>query len=758
MGQGPPFIGPRPFTEADAEVFFGRKSELAALAAEVLSTQIVLLYASSGSGKSSLISAGLIPAMRGEEFKVSQARLNTLASSDEQMPIDLLCEAIRNSALGSSTEQPSLLILDQFEEIIVAVRYAELRALSDTVYSTMAENPLARIVISFREEYLAKVGGLFNKATEVSVGHFHLDRLSRAGALEAFGRSLDTVGFQVEPEAGELFLKKVAPPPQRHKSEVGFEPLYLQLLGSQLWSSIANRASAGTSPDAHGLDDVHPVVTVADVRRLVDFDQAIEVFYNSTISRVCKSRHVTEKAMRDWIDRELVTADETRSMVRRQFNETVGLRTGALDDLVKHGLLRTEPRGEDLWLELAHDQLVERVREFNRIWWSKLVYTLLRDRDTRSNIATSASRWDLQRWLQSRTMLWSLSSGVRESGIQLSRRYGHWLPFAQKRSNGELDRLALRAFVLTGTLINSAVFLYRNSTSTDVPVVLTLTDVEGLDAETAKRRLQATALNLGRTDQLLATVNVSVTVSWVRLLSRLLTRSATGAPPIDRRRGWYVAALACTDVVLTLLRWAVRNGLIANCLDPAGQIQRSRGLGPPEVEVVRRCMSLEDTSSWSRDCPVLLVLDWRSGVDGTSGFERFSNQEVPLYESALRARGAIAAWCCRADVRRRGWRDGISGIGLPSRGQRIYYMIERGNVVAWRTVKDSEFPVQLRAANTEAQGNVPRISGQEIQIEKRFPEILTSLIVSSEATPSRLREYAEQWFRAGLSRRGRRET
>jgi hypothetical protein len=499
------------------------------------------------------------------------------------------------------------------------------------------------------------------------------------------------------------------------------------------------------------------VVTVMDIRNLVDFDQAIEVFYDSTISQVCESHDVTEKAMRDWIDGELVTADETRSMVRRQANETNGLRTSALDDLVKHGLLRTEPRGEDLWIELAHDQLVERVREFNRTWWAGRVYALLRHRDKRRDIAIAASRWDLQRWAQSRATLWSLATGVRESGIQLSRRYGHWLPFAKKRSDRELDRLALRAFVLTGTLINSAVFLYRSATTPTVPSALTLTDVEGLDAEAAKRRLQATALNLGRTNQLLAAANVFVTAVWARLLSRLLTRSVVGAPPVNRRRRWYVAVLFSADVGLTLLRWAVRNGLIKSCLDPVGQTQRSRALSRGEAEVVRRCISLEDVALWSRDHPVLLVLDWRNKVDGTRAFERFLNQEVPLYESALRTRGAIAAWCFRADVRRRGCRDAISGIGLPSRGLRTYYMIERGSVVAWRMMRDLEFPVQLQDNTTEATGNVPRAQGQvlPVQNEKRFIQILTSLIVSSEAMPSWWGEYTEQYFRTTLSRRHR---
>lgn len=755
MDQETPFIGPRPFTEADAGIFFGRKNEIVALAAEVVSAQIVLLYAPSGSGKSSLISAGLVPAMRKKGFQVSQERLNTLALGDERAHVDSLCEAIRQSAHQSSAEQPSLLVLDQFEEIIVAVTYAELRTLSETVYSAMAENPMARVVISFREEYLARADALFNKATEASVGNFHLNRLSRRGALEAFVRSLGMVGFQVEPEAGELFLQQLAPPTRRVRSEVEFEPLYLQLLGSQLWSSIENRGSAGTQ-DADGPSDVHPIVTVADVRRLVDFDQAIEVFFNSTIRHVCASRRVTEKAMRDWIDRELVTPDETRSMVRRQVNETEGLPTSILDDLVTQGLLRTEPRGDDLWLELAHDQLVERIREFNRVWWTGRVYALLRERSTRFDIAMAASRWDMQRWGQSRTTIWSFSTGIRESGLQLSRWYGGWLPFVHKRSNPELDRLALRVFVLTGTLINSAAFLYRFATTSDVPPTLTLTGIEGLDSDAAKRRLQATALNLGRTEQVLAAVNSLTTIAWARVLSRLLTRSVTGAERMERRRWLFVAALFSSDAALTLLRWAVRNGLIENCLNPAdaGQIQRAPALGRGEAGLVRRCMSLEDAASWSRDRPVLLVLDWRGGTDTTRWFQRFKNQEVPLYESALRARGATAAWCCRSDVRRRGWRDAVSGIGFPSRGQRTYYMIEGGNVVAWRTVRSNEFPAKLQGDHAGARE--PLVGDWDIRLEKRFITILTALIVSSEAAPLPWREFGEGYFKSGLRHRNRR--
>ena len=104
----------------------------------------------------------------------------------------------------------------------------------------------------------------------------------------------------------------------------------------------------------------------------------------------------------------------------------------------------------------------------------------------------------------------------------------------------------------------------------------------------------------------------------------------------------------------------------------------------------------------------------------------------------------------------RGWRDAVSGIGYPSRGQRIYYMIERGNVVAWRTVNSNEFPGQVRADTNGAESIALSAQNPAIPAEGQFKEILTALIVSSEAAKSPWREYRETFLRAGQGRRNRR--
>lgn len=62
-----PYVGPRTFTYAERNVFFGREREARDLLARVVSERMLLFYAQSGAGKSSLLQTRLIPHLREEE-------------------------------------------------------------------------------------------------------------------------------------------------------------------------------------------------------------------------------------------------------------------------------------------------------------------------------------------------------------------------------------------------------------------------------------------------------------------------------------------------------------------------------------------------------------------------------------------------------------------------------------------------------------------------------------------------------------------
>ncbi len=60
-----PYPGLRPFQESEAHLFFGRAEQIDELLAELERSRFVAVLGSSGSGKSSLVRAGLLPALHG---------------------------------------------------------------------------------------------------------------------------------------------------------------------------------------------------------------------------------------------------------------------------------------------------------------------------------------------------------------------------------------------------------------------------------------------------------------------------------------------------------------------------------------------------------------------------------------------------------------------------------------------------------------------------------------------------------------------
>lgn len=69
-----PFKGLAAFTEDDAELFHGRDSEIARVAAAVRRRPVTLVAGPSGCGKSSLVRAGVLPRSRAEGMSVSELR------------------------------------------------------------------------------------------------------------------------------------------------------------------------------------------------------------------------------------------------------------------------------------------------------------------------------------------------------------------------------------------------------------------------------------------------------------------------------------------------------------------------------------------------------------------------------------------------------------------------------------------------------------------------------------------------------------
>jgi hypothetical protein len=195
-----PYVGPRTFNRAEGERFFGREREARDLLARVISERLVLFYAQSGAGKSSLINTRLIPQLQAAGFgvlpvgRVSGALpagietveniyvFNLLLSLDQsQSDPEPLSQTSLSHFLARLTSPdgeryyydhnvetlptqdelyeaaPSVLIIDQFEEIVTThpEHWPERAGFFRQLDQAMAADPLLWVVLSLREDYIA---------------------------------------------------------------------------------------------------------------------------------------------------------------------------------------------------------------------------------------------------------------------------------------------------------------------------------------------------------------------------------------------------------------------------------------------------------------------------------------------------------------------------------------------------------------------------------------------------------------------------
>jgi hypothetical protein len=91
----PPYLGLSTFQERDADLFFGREKLVADLVDRIEHTSFLAVLGASGSGKSSVVRAGLIPELRGGALPGSQHwRYAVLKPGDR--PLDALAAALAN--------------------------------------------------------------------------------------------------------------------------------------------------------------------------------------------------------------------------------------------------------------------------------------------------------------------------------------------------------------------------------------------------------------------------------------------------------------------------------------------------------------------------------------------------------------------------------------------------------------------------------------------------------------------------------------
>jgi Ca-activated chloride channel homolog len=194
-----PFRGLDPYRFRDRPIFFERETETRSLLQLITIYRASLLYGESGSGKSSLINAGLIPELLENGFTPERIRVQPIvdsefvveriegSSSSEFIPSALLKDTKRTTISTSSllstikslkSKQTPVLIFDQFEEFHTlagelnedqqrGAREAQ-QNITKVLLSLIQEPGISvRSLLVFREDYLAKFDELFYLCPEL---------------------------------------------------------------------------------------------------------------------------------------------------------------------------------------------------------------------------------------------------------------------------------------------------------------------------------------------------------------------------------------------------------------------------------------------------------------------------------------------------------------------------------------------------------------------------------------------------------------
>ncbi len=134
-----PYMGLKSFEEEDADLFYGRDEVVQALQAKVKTTNFLVVTGASGTGKSSVIKAGLIPIVREKGFRILptirptryplQALSAVLAEAKIMEPDTDLSKGVPDEIVEKLLAQKTLILVDQYEELITQCNDAQARQL-----------------------------------------------------------------------------------------------------------------------------------------------------------------------------------------------------------------------------------------------------------------------------------------------------------------------------------------------------------------------------------------------------------------------------------------------------------------------------------------------------------------------------------------------------------------------------------------------------------------------------------------------------
>lgn len=474
-----PYPGLRPYDEAEWPIFFGRERMVDAVVSRLVASHFVVVHGDSGSGKSSLIRAGVLPRLSQEQAR-GGARWRTCIALPRGGPLRNIATALaRLDGRGDDAEQvlalrralnlgrraPAALaglmlrdehdhlclLVDQFEELFEFARSAggagEARLLTDALVA-LAEAPPRGLylVLTMRSEFLGACARFTGLAEAVNAQQYLLPPMSAADLVRAVREPAPLFDGEVAPALAERLAADAAGidglPLVQHALMLLHRAKAAQ--GSAAWrldaedypaqglagllSDHADAVTASVSP-ASAAAGAEPDRVVEDLLRALTTTNAEghALRRPQPLGRLAAVTGAPAQRVREVVD--AFRADGVSFMTPRcQDGAEPVLADDAVVDIGHESLIRC-------WRVLADPEDGWLVREFQNglVWRSLLVQADSFERDT-GNLLSPATAGERSRWMLRRNPDWAERYGGGWPRVQA-------LVAASVKHRDELDRL-----------------------------------------------------------------------------------------------------------------------------------------------------------------------------------------------------------------------------------------------------------------------------------------------------------------------------
>lgn len=371
--EGNPYRGLRSFDAAHRGVFFGRGADASAVVDRLRAQPLVAVAGDSGVGKSSLLVAGVVPAIIAGALDDRAWRAVVITPG--RRPFTTLCDACGLTASDATLPASELvrrllidaraglvLVIDQLEELVTVADAVEAERATQLIAACSDGLPGVRVLLAVRGDFLTRVMELVPLTDLMTRGLYLLRGLSDAQLREAIVGPARVKGVEFESAAMVDALVTAG------RGSTGALPL-VQFALAELWESRDQDSLVLPATALTRLGGVAGALARHADRVLLGLDRPARDAARSVLLR-------------------LVTPEGTRAM-RTRIELVVGpLAARALDALVAGRLVVVRDAGPEPTWEIAHEALIGHWTTL-RMWLDDRAG----DRALRDRIGAAGTAW-----------------------------------------------------------------------------------------------------------------------------------------------------------------------------------------------------------------------------------------------------------------------------------------------------------------------------------------------------------------------------